>query len=294
VGDMVTKEAILPITVESNDTYGLATLDLFYRVGDESADEVQVSLPDFVPGRKQFSTSLHWPILASEATEGMRLLLGARASDFNDVTGPGIADSITVTLRIVTSDELLAELARREQEYRMDFQRIVHAQQRLRGDLLTAARQAEAAKGEQQLAQLLSPLERRQRNLARSVNIIRQQFQQILDELRINQLDTKDETERLSEEIIGPLTALATRDLIDAADGIRQWSRQATKQIRRSIDVKQEEILRKMQSILDGMIQWEGYHELVNMLRDIMRLQNELHTETKEALNTQGDDVFED
>ncbi len=294
VGDMVTKEAILPITVESNDTYGLATLDLFYRVGDESADEVQVSLPEFVPGRKQFSTSLHWPILASEANEGMRLLLGARASDFNDVTGPGTADSITVTLRIVTSDELLAELARREQEYRMDFQRIVHAQQRLRGDLLTAARQAEAAKGEQQLAQLLSPLERRQRNLARSVNIVRQQFQQILDELRINQLDTKDESERLSEEIIGPLNALATRDLIDAADGIRRWSRQATKQIRRSIDVKQEEILRKMQSILDGMIQWEGYHELVNMLRDIMRLQNELHSETKEALNTQGDDVFED
>ncbi len=294
VGDMVTQEAILPVSVECNDTYGLATLDLFYRMDDESASEMPVALPEFVPARKQFSTTLNWPIQASEAVEGDRLFLGAHASDFNDVTGPGTSNATVVTLRVVSRDELLAELSRREQEYRMDFQRIVHSQGRLRGDLLTAARQAQGELTKEQLALLLSPLERRQRNLARSVNIVRQQFQQILDELRINQLDTKDEVERLVDTIIDPLTMLATRDLIDAADEIRRWSRQSLGQENRSIDEHQEAILRKMQSILDGMIQWEGYHELVNMLRDIMRLQNELHTETKDSLDKQGDDVFED
>ncbi len=294
VGDMVTREAILPIAVECRDTYGLATLELFYRVDDETAEEMPVSLPEFVPARKQFLTTMNWPILASEAVEGDRLFLGAHASDFNDVTGPGTSDATVVTLRIVSRDELLAELSRREQEYRLDFQRIVHSQERLRGDLLTVARQARGELDNAQLAQLLSPLERRQRNLARSVNIVRQQFQQILDELRINQLDTKDEVERLAGSIIAPLTSLATRDLIDAADEIRRWSRQSQGQVDRSIDKNQEVILRKMQSILDGMIQWEGYHELVNMLRDIMRLQNELHTETKDSLDKRGDDVFED
>jgi hypothetical protein len=42
------------------------------------------------------------------------------------------------------------------------------------------------------------------------------------------------------------------------------------------------------------MLQWEGYQEAVNMLRDILRLQNELRTETKDAAQQQGSKVFDD
>jgi hypothetical protein len=48
-----------------------------------------------------------------------------------------------------------------------------------------------------------------------------------------------------------------------------------------------------MRAILANMIQWEGYQEAVGMLRDILRLQNELRTETQQAVEKQGGDVFD-
>ena len=42
------------------------------------------------------------------------------------------------------------------------------------------------------------------------------------------------------------------------------------------------------------MIQWEGYQEVVTMLRDIIRLQQELRAETQTTLEKEASDVFDD
>ena len=42
------------------------------------------------------------------------------------------------------------------------------------------------------------------------------------------------------------------------------------------------------------MIQWEGYQEAVNMLRDVLRLQNELKKETQDAYEKQGSQLFDE
>jgi hypothetical protein len=41
------------------------------------------------------------------------------------------------------------------------------------------------------------------------------------------------------------------------------------------------------------MIQWQGYQEAVSMLRDVLRLQEELKRETNEKLKEEGKGVFE-
>ena len=62
----------------------------------------------------------------------------------------------------------------------------------------------------------------------------------------------------------------------------------------KTVDVQQVALLSQMRAILANMLQWEGYQEAVNMLRDILRLQNELRTETKDAAQQQGSKVFDD
>ncbi len=195
---------------------------------------------------------------------------------------------------MVTKDELLAELARREQEYRMDFERLVDAQEQLRGRLLTVSGRFDQPDGADRLAAGLAPLERRQRNIAGSINVLRQQFEQILAELRVNQLATAASRERLGDGIISPLTRLAKRDLVIAADTLRQWARDRTPETASTIDPQQVALLSQMREILANMLQWEGYQEAVTMLRDILRLQAELREESKSILQERAGDVFDE
>ncbi len=293
-GEMITPEAILPIEVEYTDAYGLATAELVHRLSREGATEGLVAIPSFAPHATSFSTSVNWPVSTVAAAAGETLSLLSRASDFNDVTGPGAAESPETILRVVTRDELLAELGRREQEYRMDFERLVDSQEQVRRGLLTALGRVRPESGADQLAADLAPLERRQRNIAGSVNVVRQQFEQILAELSVNQLDTQEERARLDDGIIQPLTQLAKREQILAADTIRQWSREASDEVGSLIDPQQVAILSQMRAVRDHMIEWEGYQEVINMLRDLIRLQRELHIETDKAVQDQASEVFDD
>jgi hypothetical protein len=294
-GNMITPQAVLPIKVEYADTYGLATAELLVQTSREESNENSIPLPEFNPPVTSFSTSLTWPVATAAIAPGETLTLFARATDLDDVSGPNEAQSQEKTLRVVTREELMAELARREQEYRADFERLVDSQERLRGALLTVLGRVQKSEDTgEALAGELAPLERRQRNIAGSVNVIRQQFEQILAELSVNQLDTLDELQRLGDRIVGPLTQLAKRDLVAAADTVRQWSRDASTDKALLVDPQQVALLSQMRHVLANMIQWEGYQEVVNMLHDIIRLQQELRSETQETLEEQADDVFED
>jgi hypothetical protein len=294
VGDMITPEAVLPIELEFTDTYGLAEGSLHYEISREETERGVIPLATFEPYALRFATTVSWPVATAGLVPGDILTLQARASDFDDVSGPNEAESPQTTVRVVTREELLAELARREQESRADFEHVVDVQEQVRGGLLTAlARLQNSGDGPSVLADL-APLERRQRNIAGSVNVIRQQFERILGELAVNQLDTRDERERLGEGIIAPLTRLTRRDLISAADVIGRWSREMTPAGASAIDPQQVALLSQMRAVLSRMIQWEGYQELISMLRDIIRLQRALQTETKDVLQKQAGDVFDD
>lgn len=294
VGEMITPQAILPIEVECADTYGLATAAVEYQLSRDEGAAQSIELPDFTEATKAFVQRLSWKVTDAGAVAGETLKIFAHATDFDDISGPNVGRSPEFRLRVVTPDDLLAELARREQEYRADFERLVDAQEQLRGGLLSELRKTTELVSPSDLAAAIAPLERRQRNISVSVNVIRQQFERIMAERRINQLDTREEDERLGQRIVDPLSNLARRDLIGAADAIRQWSAGGTEELGRRIDLQQAAIVTQMREILANMIQWEGYQEVVTMLRDILRLQKELGDETRNSAEKQGDGVFED
>lgn len=294
VGEMVTPEAILPIELEFADTYGLAGAELIFQVSREDSREGSIPLPTFRPYLTTFSTSVSWSVSSEAVTPGDRLNLFARAKDFDDVSGPNTAESPPISIRVVTRDELLAELARREQEFRLDFERLIDAQEQLRSRLLTLIGLSKLEGGSEDFATTIATLERRQRSIAGSVNVIRQQVEQVLTEHRINQVATQTVEERLGQGIAEPLGRLTTRDFPEAADTVRRWSRDPDGEVGAAVDPQQVALLSQMRAILANMIQWEGYQEAVNMLRDILRLQKEIRTETKDAAQKQGGKVFDD
>jgi len=294
VGEMITPQAVLPLDIELSESIGLAQAEILFKSSREGALEGSLEVPGFERAIKTLSSSLSWPAAEANVAPGESLALWARAADYDDVSGPNVAESAEVSLRVVTTDELMAELSRREQEHRADFERLIDAQEQLRSSLLSAFGRFNAPDApKDELAATLVPLERRQRNIAGSVNALRQQFEHILAELRVNQLNTREAEKRLGTGIVEPLTVLARRDLVLAADLIRRWSRDGTPESASLIDPQQADVLLHMREVLARMIQYEGYQEAVNMLRDILRLENELNEETKRKIEEQAGDLFD-
>jgi hypothetical protein len=143
------------------------------------------------------------------------------------------------------------------------------------------------------MAEASASAERTQRHLTGSVNVVRQQFERILAELIVNQLATDKAQKRLGDEVIDPLSHLVRRQMPAAADEIRVWSTGASAAISAEIDAKQVSLLSQMRAILANMIQWEGYQEVVNMLRDILQRQQDLNAESRGSLEADAADVFE-
>lgn len=294
VGDMITPEAVLPIDVEFADTYGLASAELFHRVEREDAADQLIDLPSFGPGGTTLATSISWPVSIAGVTPGDRIALWVASSDFDNVNGPNTARSPMSTLRVVSRDELMAEFIRREQELRMDFERLVDAQEQLRGALLSAQRPDPATAEASSLAGRLEPLERRQRSLAGSIHVVRQQFEHILIESRINRLDVEQAELRIGEGIVEPLGRLTRRAFVLAAEAIRHWSLDPSVEKASETDRRQVEIIEQLRIVLNNMLQWEGYQEAVSMLRDIVRLQEELNRETRKSVEEHAGGVFDD
>ncbi len=301
-GEMITAEAVLPIVLDFADTYGLAEAELVVEtVGRALPDAVveegrraEPALPDFRPYATTFHAELSWPVADEGVTAGDRITLFARAADFDDVSGPNVAQSPPLTLSVVTRDELLAELSRREQDYRLEFERLVDTQEDLRRRLLTVIGEKDRLGDAAAWSEALAPLERRQRTVAGSVNVVRQKFEQILTQMGINQLDTALVKDRIGQGIVEPLAELARRDLVNAADQLRRFARDDGSEDGAGVDASQARVLQKMREVLAHMIQWEGFQEALTLLREIVGLQKELNQETQREVERQGADVFDD
>jgi hypothetical protein len=312
VGDVVVPEAVLPLEVEFDDTYGLATAELICEVSREGFGRHSISLEEFRPGMTTYSTSLHWPVAEVGAAPPERIALYVRATDFDNVSGPNTGQSTEITVRVVLAEELRAELARREQEARAQLERVVEAQEAVRRDLLTVMDRLAAEARPDHLASELTALERRQRTIAGSVHTVRQLVAHVLDEMRINRLNTPEEEERLGGGVVQPLYDLSRRELVEAADRLRWLARSTGPSgagepraprgageadvfpTATAMDEQQAVIIERMRTILNRMLQWEGYQEVITMLREILRLQEQLRGETERELLDRANDLFDD
>lgn len=294
VGDMVTPDAVLPVELTTADELGLAHVSV-HAAGAGSADRpVALPLNGFEPGMKEYRASLDWPVSEAAAAAGETLTMSARAADSNDLSGPGVTQSSPITLRVVTPEELAADFARREQEYRAEFQRIADQQEDVRRQLLTAADKMDERTPTADRSALLAPLERRQRSLANEVGLLSQQFHRIVDEMRINRMDALGVGDRILQGIAEPLAGLSTTDMPDAAELLKRATRDEGSEWEAQADALQARLLEQMRAILSRMRETEGYHEAVTMLQDIIQLQKELNAETRKKIDSDGADIFDD
>jgi hypothetical protein len=285
VGDMVTREAVLPIEGTFEDQYGLASAAIACEVGREGVEPaVKIeSIDGFEPGTRTFAHTAEWQVAQHGAIEGDRLTLSCQASDFDDVAGPNVGKSATIALRVVSSEELLADLSRREQEHRRDFERLLRQQEELYNDMLAAARPQSA----EEARQFFPRLARRQRDHAGRLNLLRLQFAQVLSKLRMNQLATAAVEARLGQGVIEPMDELYRESIPRAAAALEPLPPDATGDALKDARAAQEQVLAEMNRIMASLLKWEGYQEAVTLLRDVLKMQKTLGEETEKRVEEQ-------
>ncbi|MCH7702913.1 MAG: hypothetical protein IID37_14615 [Planctomycetes bacterium] len=293
MGELVTPQARLPLEIRFEDDYGLAEAELVYTVWGTQEGEQRRSVPGFLPDMKRHTAQWEVPIASFGVSAGAGLTLTTRATDFDDLQGPNVGTSTSVALRIVEPEELLAELARREQEARRTLEQTIDRQEQLRRDLLDSLHDAESDDmRDESFGRAWANFSSQQERIATRVRAVQGQVERILSEMHYNDLLTPATEQRLRDGVTRRLAALTQRQLVASTEILRGVARNRSLTEARRIDPTQEEILAVLQSVLAEMLKWEGLQQAMGLLRDIIRLQEELNEATDAEREHRADQIF--
>ena len=273
------------------DNYGLAAADLLSQRGD---DEPHASPQDgFVPSMREFKAGVQFDVATLAAAPGDRIRVWARAVDTYPA-GPNIGTSPQFELRVLSREDFVSEMARREIALRQEFERLLTGQRILRDSLQRIAGElTDGRPAATRLGQRLATLARRQNQHARRCLVIRERFNKILAEMWTSRVAGAVVERRITEGVVTPMGELARGAMPAAAAAINELRTSVNLQQEQSALARQDEVLRAMRTILAGMLKAEGFREAVELLRQIIGDQGEVRAETLKALDEQIRDILD-
>ena len=232
---------------------------------------------------------------------------------------PNLGESSQFTLDIVTPDQLLAVLERRELGLRQRFELIIGEVQLMQASLATVSNQLagvspvttddpedqaeELSEEEQQERDASLRLLRVQRALVQSEKSnaeslgIAVAFEDIRAEIINNRVDTEDRKIRLQDQIIAPLYSICETDFVELDRLLKELEKslisgQESTDLAVQVDAQAETVLLKLDEVLQRMLELETYNELIELVRDLIGDQDDLLEKTKEERKQQVLDLL--
>lgn len=309
-GEMVTPMAVLDVAVECEDNLALCSAELLYQVsvaGDAATTQPTgqfEKLPRFEPKMTRYAETFAWPMSALGAKIGDQVRLGVRATDYQPAAASSrpvegssaaltnTAESAAYLLRVVTPEEFLAELSRRESEWRREFEQILKSQEQLKKRIEDLHDRAAGGMTAAEFATAYAREQSAQRAQIGRLKTVRRQFEQIYAELKVNQLADGPVRKRLEGGVIDPLTTLVNLDVPAAADAMERLRTAFDRAGAEDVEQRLARLVQQMNAVLANMLKWEGYNEAVGMLRDVIRLQTDVNRQTQTRLEEQAEDLF--
>jgi len=328
IGTSVTPDVVIPVEGKVSDDYGV-DLNWFDLLLDEK-DPFEFPF-QLVDGEK-IDSRLDLREQRNKNTElelnpGDRMTLTVRSSDFFNLDGsPNVGSSSQYTLDVVTPDQLLSVLERRELALRQRFELIFDEMIALRDSLdrvakdanggtnSEAGREPEDVEPEDEDSQL-TPEEITQR--ARTLRLLRAQraqvqarksaqetlgvalaFEDIRAELINNRVDTENRKNRLQQEISEPLQSIANDGFPELNDTLVELEKliveqQSDGQLATLALEQTDQLLAQMQLVLDKMLELETYNELIDLVRALIAEQQAVNEKTRKEQKKRALDLLE-
>lgn len=306
IGGLILSTATIPVHGQFRDDHGIAECELIYQARGDDGSQIQDGCVVLTHSRERLDTK-HVSDLYLFELEALGLEVGTQLAfhiqvrDHDDVVGPNVGQSPTFFFSVVTEQELRAELLRREQEQRQQFERLLNDQE----DLLADSRVmiASGLRSPETVSATSSPskIVKHQRLVGDRCDVIADRFSQIADEIHYNKLEEKASTvdARLRLRIVEPLRNLADHVVPTLADQLEVVLSAATSNtVRNQVFIEvidaQVQVVTEMRDILRHMVKWEGYHEAITLLYEILTAQQNVNQETEEQHQRRIQSIFED
>lgn len=326
IGGLVVPRAQIPISFKATDRYGLTrtSVDYLWKANEEAAEPQtgaacprSLSTEDVVWGAAEqefsFAANEMFDLRPLSIPPGEVLRFSVAALD-NQPGETGIGRSREFLLRIVTEEELRADLLRREIEQRAMLQQERTHQLQLLTDLRALAASPrpadEVQTAEQQ--QMLIDFQNRQKNIGTNLFQIAERFSEFLAEAKNNRLDESEEAlanqiegqnqiivslqTRYADRIITPIRELDASEIYLSAQALEEARGQLSQAAQFADTAEQtaqlqEIIIRKMDEVLAAMEDSQTYQEIVNQVIALKRLEQSLidSINTKQGKTGQGD-----
>lgn len=329
IGGLVVPRAQVPISFKASDRYGLigTAVEYQWKTGDENvapqtgaACQKTLATADieWSPVEQEFSFAgderFDLEPLNIQAGEVLRFNVAAQD---NQPTATGIGRSREFLLRVVTEEELRADLLRREIEQRALFQQERTNQLQLLTDLRALIAAGSAADDETlaKRQQSLIDFQNRQKNVGTNLFQIAQRFSEFLEEAKNNRLDESEKVlsdqiegqsqmivslqTRYAERIIEPIRELDSSEVYVASQALEEARGQLAQAAQFAETAGQtaelqEIIVQKMDAILAAMEDSQTYQEIVNQVIALKRLEQGLLDAIKTKQGKTGkSDIFD-
>jgi hypothetical protein len=289
ISTAVTPRARVPLVGTISDDHGLGGASVRLKV----AGGAETSLP--VARVREGDAVVELPAEAAEVVPleplglavGRKLELAVTATDTCTLAGePNAGTSDTWSLDIVAPEVLVAMLEAREIILRRRYESCVADLTQARDGFAAPERPAEGdAAGDRgddaaRLGDATARAAGEAAELAEAFRGIRLEFDN-------NQLITPELEARLIAQIADPLSALAKQDLPALAVACRAGTG------RQELVRRADEVLARMRAVLDKMMELESFNEVVELLRGMIRTQEQIRAETLEQQKRRAREALE-
>lgn len=288
ISGMVVPQALVPFDCFIKDEFAITDVQLSHQwkheenTGANGEGKTPLAAVKEMLGERTMRFEDALDLAPLKIAPGSGLSFSIEATDNNNISGPGVGKSTVFLLRVVTEEELWADLVRRQVEQRQDFERLHKNLESYLTDcqaLQAAVRELPDLSTEQR--QDLLKLQKDHKLLATNIGNVANRLLLIVDEIQNNRLEDPKKApiqQKLLDNVVGPMQQLAGEEvpnIVRQIDESRSQSASAEPRnaaLANAIEGEQRAIA-TMKLILSNMVEAEGYQEAVQLLYDALKTQ---------------------
>ena len=316
IGTAVTPVAKIPIEAVATDDYGVNQLSISLTPSSDELDPADIKTATTTPtlsrdGEAKTEMDLRDLVADGELPEikpGGAISLIAEASDRYDLGDKHLTRSEVFRLQIVTPEQLLALLERRELALRARLEQTINETRNLRDTLDLLRRRGfdqpdEIEESERTRLEQVRRLRVQQAGLqanktSEELSGIAASLDDILREMLNNRVDSVDRRERIGMGVRDPLKQIVSGPLQTLRDQIKEIESTVSDPqlgVEKTAAAVQtsEEVLLELTAVLEKMLDLESYNEILDIVRELIEDQEKLLDETKAERKKRVLDLFQ-
>lgn len=316
----ITSRAIIPLNIKANDDYGVAGVDVMLLCTSPSLVTATTGAASRPSARKIPISGIFTPLRNVAVRheldlEPMGLKIGslitlqavvrdtlpetfAKEPKAGSPTGPNVSRSLAISFKIVSEDDIMAEVIRRQKEIRQELTPYVLLQSDIRDRLSALQDEMAGGKGiSESMHAKLSNAASQQRGIMTACNVAVEGLIAILDEMNYNRVGSTVAKQRLAERIIKPLRQVSKKPMNELSALLVRASKEKDDAIMGNLlnDSARwaEEIYKQLDAVIDEMVQWQNRQELANRLKLVIDVATKVLEGIKQEAKRESGSVFE-